>query len=322
MPYPARLPRDLPEALPFSFDLIAPGVSPRVPDPNLLGIEVSDPALAALCGLGNIDPQHTPGAAATVPAAIEASLHAPLPPAGSRLVTVRPDLDAFGAMAVLCLRALGRRVDAAMTERISRIAALDRHDRGPWPGPRPLPRTAQDFAEDWPGADLAQLGACMRDRSLMMEQRVRAMLHWLETEAVPEGYHDGIAASHAALLRSLRLGTTIVETALQGRVAVVKSTHPGALGLGYRRAKIVVALNPVFAFTKDMVGRKYTIARWSAGDADLDVVAHRLGAIEPGWGGQSGITGSPQFAPSALTLDQVLCALHSVLCVKGSEADG
>ena len=104
-----------------------------------LGIEVTDPVLADACGLGNIDPQHGNRPGPLVPAAIEACLDVALPPDGARLVTIRADADAIGAIALLQLRAQGARPDEPMRARIAGIAAADRHDRGRWPGPRALP---------------------------------------------------------------------------------------------------------------------------------------------------------------------------------------
>ena len=104
--------------------------------PQTLGIEVTVPVLAAACALGNIDPQHTAGGDGR--AAIEAALAWPLPDPGSTLVTVRPDLDSVGAMAVLTMRAAGRPIGDAARARFDEIARADRHDRGPWPGPRPI----------------------------------------------------------------------------------------------------------------------------------------------------------------------------------------
>jgi hypothetical protein len=68
---------------------------------STLGIEVTAEHLAVLCGLGNIDPQHNGNRGLS---AIEEALTHPLPPDGSRLVTLRLDKDSVGAMAVLRLR--------------------------------------------------------------------------------------------------------------------------------------------------------------------------------------------------------------------------
>lgn len=74
---------------------------------NTLGIEVTRTDLAARCGLGNIDPQHGSNPQPDC-SAILASLTYPLPPAGTTFVTIRPDADAFGAMAVLTARSEGK----------------------------------------------------------------------------------------------------------------------------------------------------------------------------------------------------------------------
>lgn len=88
-----------------------------------LGIEVTDPVLAKRCGFGNIDPQHKKGGVG-VSSAIEQALICPLPPSGSTLVTVRPDKDSFGAMAILTLRADGRQAQIDLPL-ISWIGAMD-----------------------------------------------------------------------------------------------------------------------------------------------------------------------------------------------------
>lgn len=99
-------------------------IDPRNPVvlPNTLGIEVTDPKIAAMCDLGNVDPQHGcgrdskgwvergEGSAQLSPgrhrdgAAVDAALLWMLPPVGATLATIRPDLDSIGAMALLTLR--------------------------------------------------------------------------------------------------------------------------------------------------------------------------------------------------------------------------
>ena len=91
---------------------------------NTLGIEVTQTLLARRCGLGNIDPQH--GAQTNAASsAIEECLTCALPPKGSVIVTLRPDKDAFGAIAVLELRCAGK--DKKIDQWLVRwIGALDR----------------------------------------------------------------------------------------------------------------------------------------------------------------------------------------------------
>ena len=93
--------------------------------PRTLGIEVTSKDLARECQLGNIDPQHNSDGHSS---AIEEALVCPLPPKGTILVTIRPDKDSIGAMAILTLRAfaLYHKIDH---EFVRWIGALDRHGR-------------------------------------------------------------------------------------------------------------------------------------------------------------------------------------------------
>lgn len=268
-----------------------------------LGIEVTEPLVAALCGLGNIDPQHGTNLSSTAPAAIEVCLHHPLPPEGSTLLTIRPDLDALGAMAVLLIRANGQPLGQDLRDRVTSIAAADRFDCGIWPGPRPLPCTVSEVLADGDGEELAVLNACAFDRTLTLEARVMALAQWMLNGCLPQGYREQLHRRAKALLQSLTVGTTRIEAVAGGRIATVLSMEPGALRLGYRLAPVVVALNPLHPFGDGVRGRKYTIARWADGDADLDHLVGRITGLEAGWGGQAGIKGSPQSGSSSLTLE-------------------
>jgi len=299
--------------LPFETLLLAPGAAPFAADPSMLGIEVTDPRLAAACGLGNVDPQHVPGAGPKAPAAIEACLDLVVAPQLRRLATIRPDIDALGAMAILCGRAAGRTINDDVRARVKRIAAVDRFDRGPWPGAHRLPRVVADLAQAWPGADLSALAACVADSGLAVAARVHRVLDWLWTGATPDDHLQMVAARHSSIVTSLRYGATTMRPVLDGRAACVVSMEPGALGLGYLLAPVVVALNPDFRFSDGIRGRKYTLARWAEGDADLNAVVSAIARVEPGWGGQIGIKGSPLAGPSQLGLGRVIDLLRSGL---------
>lgn len=116
----------------YSFGLLHPAAgtaaeradNDRVLGLHTLGIEVTVPALAVRCELGNIDPQHDGGGDRRT--AVEVCFDWPLPPDGARLATIRPDLDALGGMgaaapsiprysffSVACVRSCGRR-DASL----------------------------------------------------------------------------------------------------------------------------------------------------------------------------------------------------------------
>ena len=152
----------------YSFETVDLSDPPTTPIANALGIEVTDPSLAGMCGRGNIDPQHGPSSTPASPAAIEVCFDCSLPPKGTRLLTIRPDLDSVGGMAVLLLRAQGIKPDAKMRARIARIAEADRFSRGPWPGPRELPGTVEEIFEDGNGLDLTAMTLCISDRDLQL----------------------------------------------------------------------------------------------------------------------------------------------------------
>ena len=294
----------------YIFETVDISHPPTTLDANALGIEVTEPSIARMCGRGNIDPQHGPSSTPTSPAAIEACLDYSLPPRGTRLLTIRPDLDSTGGMAVLLLRSQGIEPSAEMRARVARIAEADRFSRGPWPGPRELPRTVDEIFEDGNGLDLTAMTLCISDRDLKLIEKVELVACWLATGKIPEIYVQCVFQPAERLLRSINNGTTVFGTHYDDTIASVASVEPGALRQAYRFAPVVVALNPAFRFPSGERGRKYTIARWAECDADLTVAAHHLAHSEDGWGGQPGIKGSPQSHPSRLDLTKVVDCLR------------
>jgi len=274
---------------------------------GVLGIEVTVPALAGRCVLGNIDPQHTGGDASH--AAIEEALTVPLPPDGATLATVRPDLDSVGAMACLDLLAEGVDLTPAR-ERIAAIAAADTFARGGWPGPQPLPTTANPWPSEG-AADgtrsLAAMAACVADFRVPLAERVAAMETWLLTGAEPEGYRVRVEAERADLVRALETGEISVSLVADDRIAVVESTHRAATAVGYAHAPVVVAKNPAFRVGSGEPHTKFTVCVFELGKfADIKSALTELAAIEPGWGGSPTIGGSPQGVSSQLTTEQVV----------------
>ena len=286
------------------------GENARLLGPTTLGIEVTVPELARRCGLGNIDPQHGGGIGVRNPsaaAAIEACLTATPPPAGAILVTVRPDLDAFGAMALLALRRARRHPSPAMRERIERAARADRFDHGPWPGPRPLPTTADELAvaTSQDPALVAVTGA-MFDRERSPRERVGLAARWLESGAEPPGYRERWTERASVLLDGLANGAVAVEPAAEGRIAVMTSRIQGSLRLGYCLAPVVVAHDPGRPDAEPPAPRRIVIAQYAPGHVDLGAARDALAEIEPGWGGSSTILGSPQGRPCGLALAKVV----------------
>lgn len=275
--------------------------------PQTLGIEVTIPALAALCGLGNLDPQHAGGDATR--AAIEAALTADLPPAGAILATVRPDLDSVGAMAVLRYRAEDGEFEPEMLKRIGLVAAADTFARGSWGGPRALPTTENPWPEAGSASEsqpLAAIAASVSDFKVSLDQRVEWMASWISSGAEPEGYRERVEAERLDLVRALESGGISVTTVAEGRIAVVESTHRAAMTIGYASAPIVVALNPAFRLGGGEPHPKFTVAQYQLGQVDLKAASAELAAFEPGWGGSPTICGSPQGVGSTLTTEQVV----------------
>ncbi len=276
--------------------------------PQTQGIEVTDPVLAAACGLGNIDPQHRPGGGGI--AAIEAASDWPLPPSQSRLVTIRRDADAFGAMAVLGLRAAGIPIDPAMRHRIDLIARADCFDNGHWPGRRDIPARADEIGEVGPGEQ--QLGALiggLGDRALPPGRAVAITRAWIVSGVVPDGWNERAARAAEVLFLGLRDGRVRLGDILPGRVATVEGFVPGALRLGYRLAPVVIAVDDSPRGDPPAPWRKITIAQWRVGHLDLTRAARTLSATEPGWGGSPGIIGSPQGRPCHRAIPDVLAVL-------------
>lgn len=284
-----------------------------------LGIEVTEPEIAATCGLGNIDPQHIAGASSNCNAAIEECLTAPYPPKGTRLLTIRPDLDALGAMAILNLRAEGHFLSSEVLERVARVAASDRFDKGNWPGPIPLPTRACDLFSDRKLEEIAAMSACAHDRELTLMERVSTIQKWLISGQVSSPHIKRVYDLNNQLLQSLAVGATRVEASDKFGIAVVISLEKNALRLGYHLAPVVVAVNPVFRFSDGLSGRKYTIACWSDADANLDPALSAILRLESGWGGQKRIKGSPQRHPSKLDIDTVVGIVSNNVQVSAGE---
>lgn len=264
----------------------------------VLGIEVTVPALAEQCTLGNIDPQH--GTDADVhTAAIEAALQCPLPPKGSTLATIRADLDALGAMVVLSERALENEFSASFHERLQLIAEADTFaNKGEWAS-KPLP-SRETVATSGP---LAAIGAAVSDFKVPIADRVHTLCTWLKTGEEPTQYRTQLEQEQEAIVAALESGAIQVST--KEGIAIVESAHRAGTSVGYTQAPVVIALNPAFRIRGGDPHRKFTICQFAPGHCDIKAALEELAAIEPGWGGSPTIGGSPQGVSSGLTVDEV-----------------
>ena len=299
-------------ALPYRFALLHPtehtpaeaAHNRRLLGPRTLGIEVTEPVLAARCGLGNIDPQHDGGDTGG-PAILACLEWRRLPPAGSWLVTIRPDLDALGGMALIALRRSGVHLSAVLRRRVAEVARADGFEHGPWPGPRPLPRMTAERLTELGGGALGPAAAVAADHAIPLECRVELVARWLDTGEMPRRYRQAAEARGRILAAALAGGALRVSTTAQGRIAVVEGSADGAVRIGYLRAPVVVALNPEFSFRHGPPHRKFTVCQYRPGYVDLAAAARTLAGREPGWGGSATIIGSPQGRSSELTIADV-----------------
>ena len=277
--------------------------------PCTLGVEVTEPRLAGRCGLGNVDPQHQAGGGAV--AAIEVAFGWPLPPLAARLVTIRPDADAYGAMAMFGLRAAGLSLDSAMRARTVAIARADRFDHGPWPGLRALPATAADIDEVGLGEqNLGGLAAGLNDRTLTAEAGVAATRDWIVSGVTPAPWRTRAACAAEVLFNALDAGQVRLTALDPGSIALVEGCVPGALRLGYRIAPVVIALEEAEGGAELMPWRRMAVAQWKTGYVNLALAATLLGAEEPGWGGSCSIIASPQGSSCHTTTSRVLAVLR------------
>lgn len=325
----------------YRFALLDPRPTPEAREANekvlqgafqggkeMYGIEVTVPELSRRC-IRNIDPQHE-GQDATH-AAIEVVMAVPLPSPGTTLVTVRPDVDSIGSMAVLSLRAKGFDLRRA-AQRIGSIAVADTFSRGGWPGPRPLPNAMRPWDDSAASAEsfrpLAAVAAMVADFKMPLTDRVIAMEQWLLTGVEPPSYRAHVERERLGMITALETGE--ITYGLWPRtcvscggfnchqpgcwggdgVAWVESTHRSALAIGYALEPVVVALNPQFAQGAGKPYRKFTVCSFQVKHLDMPAVLAELRALEPGWGGSPTIVGSPQGVASTLDMDEVVAVVR------------
>lgn len=265
-----------------------------------LGVEVTVPELAEACSFGNVDPQHSEGNAGK--AAIEATLGWPRSlPTGTWLVTVRPDADALGSMALLEIIqeqhdyngcgeycGCGDYLPDGVVHHALQIGQADRSPSG-----------------DGPITALSAVRATCMDHTRPLDERVQLCREFLLTGSFA-GAEDVMER-----LRADRAETDEVAAHVRVRdgIAVVESTSRHAVAAAYRHADVVVAVNPEFRFAGGEPHRKVTVCQARPGLVDLAAVWADLSAREPGWGGSPTVGGSPQGVGSAIPTDEVVAVV-------------
>jgi len=300
-------PRPIPEAQAANEKLFAN-------QNGVLGIEVTIPAYAKKCSLGNIDPQHSEGNVDL--AAIEVAQTFNPPQNEASMVTVRADLDALGAMALLKYRAGGAEITPEMVVRIEQIAASDKFARGAWSGKKELPSKENPWPIVGGSSDtksLAAIAARVMDFKAPMADRVKSMEEYLVSGTEPVGYRERVEAEQADMVSAFENGNIKIELVADDKVAYVESAHRAGMSLGYTQAPVVIAFNPTFKQGPGDAYMKYTIAQYDGTWVDLVAVKNELTELEEGWGGSPNIIGSPQGKSSEISRDQIIAILEKHL---------
>ncbi len=268
-------------------------------DKKVYGIEVTIPALAEQC-VSNLDPQHTGGD--HTKAAIEEALSCELPPKDAVLVTVRPDLDSFGSMAVFNMRQNDLVLNEDILDKVNRIAESDTFSKGSWSGEKELP-TAEN---PWPEGvtELSPLAAMVADFKVAPKERVTTLQKWFEENEIPREYEERLKTERQDLIKAIENGDITVT--VKDGIALVESTHRSGIDMGYRKAPVVIAMNPKFQMQGGEPYVKYTVAQYQGGYIDLPAALSDIQKLETGWGGSLTIIGSPQGVSSELSTDQLL----------------
>lgn len=269
-------------------------------NPNgVLGVEVTIPEYASRCNLGNVDPQHTEGNVDL--AAIEIIKEIEVPKSGCSVVTVRADLDSIGSMALLEHKYNGGVLSEEIIERINKIADADKFSRGPWPGEKDFLKS--DYLEL---GDLDAAGAMVMDFKISLTDRVRMMKEYLVLGKCSDYYLERVRADKQNVVSAIENGEIVSEVVSNGNIVYVESGHRAATMVGYSKAPIVIAFNPIFKQGSNEPYKKYTICQYDNSWVDLESVKNELNNIENGWGGSPNIIGSPQGRDSLVNKEKVI----------------
>jgi len=270
---------------------------------GVLGIEVTIPALAERCTLGNIDPQHSEGDVSKAAIDIVAIMEN-LPPEKAYLATVRADLDAIGSMALIDLRRKGLVLNESVRNRIEKISEMDRFDRGEWQQ-KSFP-TKENIWAGTNGEELSLLNSLVMDFKVPVQDRVKNIEKWLEKGEMLQTYTEKTIKEREALVQALENGEIKIEVVADGKIAKVESKHQAGTMLGYAKAPVIAVSNPEFKLAGGEPHLKHTIAQYKLGYIDLKAALEELKQKEEGWGGSPTIIGSPQGVSSKLSNDEVI----------------
>lgn len=281
----------------------------------VLGIELTDGDLASLTHL-NIDPQHMWHSKIT---AIEYSFNKQenilglLKPFNKiAMVTIRPDVDSIGSMAILSMLLNKELVlEGNLILRLKAIAKSDRHGRENWKTKR------EDFfnfkGHNIFGLPIGLMYMCS-DLRLDIQQKVLKMTTYLKN-----GIFDDIDKYTNLALKNLsdQMRSIKVNVIVPNKLIVIESNRGGAIAIGYKMCPVVIAVNDRFRFglkKNFIIGKKMTIAQYTAGRfVNIPEVQKKLAEMEFGWAGSDSIIGSPLNGPTKLQIKDVVKVVKKYL---------
>lgn len=289
------------------FQIIAPYEAKRAEalDKNTtLGIEVTVPAIAEKCGLGNID-HHGDDCDSSTPSACEQAYRMFLNNIKKfdgieTVVGCMPDSDTITAMAVIEIftnRQARRNVClGTVLATVTKVGLVDRLG----------PAIAKEEVND---PLVAAIIAVSGSRTHNLQEKIGEVILIL---------FDGKVSKSAskALDEQDKLFEEAKENSkveiLDGGVVYVESTHHAATRIGYEYGDIVICFNPEMKndFRDPSKGtyRKFTICKRDE-NVKMVIDYDTLNNLEPGWGGRTTIGGSPQGKDSILSKEEVLSCL-------------
>ncbi|HPC30987.1 MAG TPA: hypothetical protein PK119_00780 [Candidatus Paceibacterota bacterium] len=270
-----------------------------------IGIEITTPGFEGI----NLD-HHKDNDTPETPSAIEQALEFDLSKVSEgKMATVRQDLDSLGAMAVLMLRKENKNFDENLAKA---IGILDRL------GPKVFKEQGQELLKiedkDWTEANQKLRAAYYKvfeERKPIEENLL--FVKKLLTNEVEDKEIEELYLKDKESLEEARKNSKI-ELFADNTIAFIEGTHKRAMEIGYENADIIVAYNPKFDWGNGIITPKFTIARRDNNvDFDIKKLLERLKKIDPKWGGQQNIIGSPIGKDPLLTPEQIKNYMEEVM---------
>lgn len=264
---------------------------------RVVGVEVSDPRLHQCLDV-NIDPQHSGGNSqlSAIKASLEGRLNGDTPVA---FVTIRPDLDSLGAMAILA-----GMVDTT-NDAIRRIEQIHRADCSRTDKWKPCNIFDETQTPGYEHSEtLGAMHSAVSDHNIPLEERVRWVANWLVAGVEPDGYRGKWLKEREQIVSALESGET--EVRVEESICVVKSSLRAATSIGYQYAPVLMCYNPEFRIRDGKPHLKLSICQYSEGYIDMPGLLAELQSREPGWGGSPTFIGSTQGESSLWSPQEVI----------------